>query len=403
MSADDDKPNYYELLCIHPNASKDDIKKAYRKQALLFHPDKMKPHMKEEASAHFQLISEAYEVLSDDGKRALYDRYGHEGVKVGGDPNPPPPPPSFDPHNLHGFQDPFFSSFGVRSQPSFQDPFAAHHEHMRHFNRMFGFPHQASMFPDPFQSAFHNPFGNVHHHHQQQQHAARPPTLFSTSPFAGVWSGMGTMNSPFVDMTNGAGGGGGGFTSTTTSSSMGGGGGVRTSTKTTIVNGKRTTVTEVTDAQGVTTRTVDKSDGTREVFVNGVPTAIEGAPSASSSSSSSSRQPTLENNRQHPITIQDDEDPRFGRPSSDPIVLDADDDDEMYENLSRDRTRHRTSYQQQRPQTGSGPTPTPAPAPAPAPTPTHNQGHWDDPNLYHPRMGRGQTLGGSTTSRHGGN
>jgi hypothetical protein len=65
MSAVDDKPNYYELLCIHPNASKDDIKKAYRKQALLFHPDKMKPHMKEEASAHFQLISEAYEVLSD--------------------------------------------------------------------------------------------------------------------------------------------------------------------------------------------------------------------------------------------------------------------------------------------------------------------------------------------------
>lgn len=60
-----DKPNYYELLDLEPGASKDDVRKAYRKQALLFHPDKMKPHMKEEASQHFQLISEAYDVLFD--------------------------------------------------------------------------------------------------------------------------------------------------------------------------------------------------------------------------------------------------------------------------------------------------------------------------------------------------
>lgn len=67
MMADnnDEKPNFYELLCVDPGATREDIKKAYRKQALLFHPDKMKPHMKEEASQHFQLISEAYEVLSD--------------------------------------------------------------------------------------------------------------------------------------------------------------------------------------------------------------------------------------------------------------------------------------------------------------------------------------------------
>lgn len=242
---------------------------------------------------------------------------------------------------------------------------------------MFGFshpamPHHASMFPDPFQSAFHNPFGNVHHH-QQQQHPTKP-TLFSTSPFAGGWTGMGTMNSPFVDMTSGT--STGGFTSTSTSSMGGGGGSVRTSTKTTIVNGKRTTITEVTDAQGVTTRTVDKSDGTREVFVNGVPTAIEGAPS----SSSSSRPAALENNRQHPITIPDDD--SSTRLPSEPIVLDADDDELMYEDLSRDRTRHRTSYQQRPPnQTG----------PAPAAPPIQDQGQWEDPNLYHPRMGHGQS------------
>ncbi|KAF9547136.1 DnaJ sub B member 8 [Mortierella hygrophila] len=121
-----DKPNYYELLCLEPGASKDDVRKAYRKQALLFHPDKMKPHMKEEASQHFQLISEAYDVLFDDKKRELYDRYGYEGVKAGGDPNPQPDLSGFFPHGGHpsqargrpqdfgfGFDAPFFSSFGV--------------------------------------------------------------------------------------------------------------------------------------------------------------------------------------------------------------------------------------------------------------------------------------------------
>jgi curved DNA-binding protein CbpA len=66
-----DPPNYYELLCLEPGASKDDVRKAYRRQALLFHPDKMKPHMKEEASQHFQLISEAYDVLFDGTYRVL--------------------------------------------------------------------------------------------------------------------------------------------------------------------------------------------------------------------------------------------------------------------------------------------------------------------------------------------
>lgn len=73
--------DYYEILEISKSASADEIKKAYRKKALQFHPDK-NPGNKE-AESHFKEISEAYEVLSDDNKRQLYDRYGKDGVQAG--------------------------------------------------------------------------------------------------------------------------------------------------------------------------------------------------------------------------------------------------------------------------------------------------------------------------------
>lgn len=76
--------NYYELLEIQKNADKESIKKAYRKLALKYHPDRNQGDS--EAEAKFKLINEAYEVLSDDEKKAIYDRYGKEGLKgrVGG-------------------------------------------------------------------------------------------------------------------------------------------------------------------------------------------------------------------------------------------------------------------------------------------------------------------------------
>jgi len=70
--------DYYKILGIAKGATEDDIKKAYRKMALKFHPDKNKAPGSEEK---FKEIAEAYEVLSDKRKREVYDQYGEEGLK----------------------------------------------------------------------------------------------------------------------------------------------------------------------------------------------------------------------------------------------------------------------------------------------------------------------------------
>jgi molecular chaperone DnaJ len=72
------KRDYYEILGVSKSASKDEIKKAYRKQALKYHPDK-NPGDKS-AEEKFKEAAEAYEVLSNDDKRSRYDRYGHAGL-----------------------------------------------------------------------------------------------------------------------------------------------------------------------------------------------------------------------------------------------------------------------------------------------------------------------------------
>src|SRR6056300_805418 len=75
------KRDYYEVLGVSKSASKDEIKKAYRKLAIKYHPDK-NPDDKQ-AEENFKEAAEAYEVLSDENKRARYDQFGHQGMGGG--------------------------------------------------------------------------------------------------------------------------------------------------------------------------------------------------------------------------------------------------------------------------------------------------------------------------------
>jgi len=88
---------FYERLEIPPTASVEDIKKAYKKLAIKFHPDKNLNNPS--ASEKFKEISEAYEILSDDKKRQMYDKYGKDAMKEGG-------------FSAHSAEDIFASFFG---------------------------------------------------------------------------------------------------------------------------------------------------------------------------------------------------------------------------------------------------------------------------------------------------
>ena len=122
--------DYYRILGVEKDASEDDIKKAYRKLALRFHPDKNKD---EGAEEKFKEIAEAYEVLSDAGKRSAFDRGEEDGPRM---TRASRTFHSTDPFDLFqaffGRRDPFGDAFG-------QDPFASmfqeHQSRHNHFHQ----------------------------------------------------------------------------------------------------------------------------------------------------------------------------------------------------------------------------------------------------------------------------
>ena len=79
------KSDYYDILGVSKNASAEEIKKAYRKQALEWHPDRHKDD-KDVAEKRFKEVNEAYQILSDSQKRSAYDQFGHSAFAPGGMP-----------------------------------------------------------------------------------------------------------------------------------------------------------------------------------------------------------------------------------------------------------------------------------------------------------------------------
>jgi len=238
---------YYEILGISETATDAEIKKAYRKEALRWHPDKNQDRL-EEANERFKLISEAYEVLKDPEQREIYNKYGDEGYKDrmnGGGAD-------YGSGNFHSFhfsnpEDIFREFFGG------QDPFAA----------FFG--------GDPFggssrrgsNSRRNDPFGG----------GFFGSSFFDDDDFFG-----GHGNSGFSSFSSSSFGGPGASTFSSFSSSsfgggMGGGNFVSTSQRTTVVNGKKTIIKETRDGNGNTTveKTTIEPDGrrTQETIVNG--------------------------------------------------------------------------------------------------------------------------------------
>lgn len=150
--------DYYQILDIPRNASEEEIRKAYKKMAFKFHPDKNKSS---EAEEKFKEIAEAYEVLSDPQKREVFDKYGEEGLK--GSPNSPgrsgefkfEVPRGFTAFTFHG--DPMFTFSRVFGS---DDPFRGMSQHS--FGQMPS-PFGGSTFPGfgGFTSSFHQPMHPV--------------------------------------------------------------------------------------------------------------------------------------------------------------------------------------------------------------------------------------------------
>ncbi|KND03093.1 uncharacterized protein SPPG_02171 [Spizellomyces punctatus DAOM BR117] len=150
---------YYDILGLEQCCTAEDIKKAYKKEALKWHPDKNLENA-EEAQMRFRLVAEAYEVLSDDQKRAYYDRTGAQAKDIPENPSVPSAHPRGHPVDPFHVFEAFFgntSLFSVMEQLFSHDPFEDFRAHSRTRRPNPGFQHL-----DPFLQGFlGHPFADI--------------------------------------------------------------------------------------------------------------------------------------------------------------------------------------------------------------------------------------------------
>ncbi|XP_040004710.1 dnaJ homolog subfamily B member 2 isoform X2 [Xiphias gladius] len=209
--------DYYNILGVSKTASQDDIKKAYRKLALKWHPDK-NPDNKEEAERKFKELAEAYEVLSDKSKRDPYDRYGNDRMR----------------HTGSSSSSDFSSDF-----PGFTFTFRSPDEVFREF---FGGHDPFTSFFDDFSS-----FGGSSSRLGPSRFFSFPSSKVEFTSFSSSLGGLEGMDS--------MGGGMGNFKSVSTS--------------TRIINGKRTTTKKIKE-NGQERIEIEEDGVLKSVLINGV-------------------------------------------------------------------------------------------------------------------------------------
>ncbi|XP_050664508.1 dnaJ homolog subfamily B member 6 isoform X2 [Leptidea sinapis] len=234
--------DYYRTLGVTRTATDVEIKKAYRKLALKWHPDK-NPDNADESNRRFKEISEAYEVLSDERKRRVYDQYGKEGL-----------------NNSRGRRSAADEDydFGYQSFPfTFRDPEEV-------FREFFG--------GSPFSALFN--FGDENgHSHNRHGRRSHPSTSLTSSLFSPFGFGMQGLDDIFAHATSN----GNNFTSFSTfNSSLAGPGSANmrsTTTTTRIVNGKKITTKKVSE-NGRETVMSYENGVLKSKTVNGIPQSL---------------------------------------------------------------------------------------------------------------------------------
>jgi len=226
--------DYYTVLGINRDAAESDVKKAYRKMALKWHPDK-NPGNQAEAEKMFKQISEAYEVLSDKQKREIYDRYGKAGLNGNGSSSSSSHRSGSNPRFETFFANPHFGT-----HPHFRDPFDVFREFFGGrdpFANFFGTSDFGFAGVDPFDQ--HQRIHQLHHQHSM----AGGPGSFSS-----VSVSFGGSSLPMMNMRS-------------------------VSTSTRIVNGHKIITKKVIE-NGIETVTVEEDGAVTSKTVNGVPQAI---------------------------------------------------------------------------------------------------------------------------------